>query len=172
MKIKTFLLILLIVILTACSAGPNLNRSAEQVAAASAKIADFDLPDGYRADFSASLLGYSMAAFNNGDGHSHLYLIQSENVSDGEKLAGMLDQMAPGSSDAKTRTRVIETLPVTIRGEETPLILSEGINSEGDAYRQATAAFQGKGGPAMLVFSEPVNHWSQVRIDALLRSIR
>ena len=171
MKVKTSLLSVLIVLLTACTGVPVVNLEAKKVVEAAGEIADFDLPDGYDADFSANLFGYTLAVFNSGDDYSHLYLIQSENESDWEKLAGMLDQLAPGSSDARTRMTIIESRPVVIRGKETTLILSEGVNSDDQAYRQATAAFQGLGGPAMVVISAPVNHWNQERVDTLLNSL-
>ena len=45
---------------------------------AAAEIADFDLPAGYYADFSTTLMGYEVAAYTRGDGPSHIYLIQSD----------------------------------------------------------------------------------------------
>ena len=172
MKIKTSLLTVLIVLMTACTGVPMVNLEAKKVIEAAAEIADFSLFDGYTADFSANLFGYTLAVFNSGDDYSHLYLIQSENESDWDKLAGMLDQLAPGSNDARTRMTIIGNKPVTIRGKETTLILSEGINSDGEAYRQATTAFQGLGGPALLVISAPVNRWNQDKVDTLLNSFQ
>jgi hypothetical protein len=135
-------------------------------------IADFDLPAGYSADFSNSMLGYTVAAYKGPNEPSHLYLIQSEKESDGDELAKMLAQLAPGSSDPNTRITVIEKRPVTLRGQEATLIVSEGVNSENVPYRQVTAAFEGKGGPALLMFSETVEAWDQVAVDEFLSSIR
>ncbi len=75
MNTKTILYVILIVLLTACSAG---NTDAEKVYSAASEIADFDLPAGYVPEFAASLMGYTVASFRLDDGHSHLYLIQSE----------------------------------------------------------------------------------------------
>jgi hypothetical protein len=135
-------------------------------------IADFDLPAGYSADFSSSMLGYTVAAFKGPNEPSHLYLIQSEKESDGEELAKMLAQLVPGSSDPDSRMTVIEKRPVTLRGHETTLIISEGVNSESVPYRQITVAFEGKGGPALLMFSETVNAWDEATVDEFLSSIR
>jgi hypothetical protein len=66
---------------------------------------------------------------------------------------------------------IIETRPVTVREQEVTLVISEGITSEGETYRQVTAAFQGKGGPALLMLSEPVTSWNQQVVDALIASI-
>jgi len=35
-----------------------------------------------------------------------------------------------------------------------------------------TAAFQGKGGPALLVISEPITRWSQETVETFIASIR
>ena len=157
---------------TACSTTDKINLNSQEVAGAASKIADFDLPDGYTADFTASLMGYSIAAFNPGDGNSHLYLIQSENEADGEKLAEMLEQLAPGTTDSQPEMTILESRTVTLRGEEAKLLISEGFNHENVNYRQATAAFHGKGGPALLVLSEPVNQWNPETLESLLTSIR
>lgn len=137
-----------------------------------AEIADFDLPMGYEPELSTKMLGYTLAAYKGKSGPSHLYLIQSEKESDGEELARMLTQLSPGSSDPNTRMTVIENRPVTVRGQETMLIMSDGINSEGESYRQVAVAFQGKGGPALLVFSESLDAWNQAGVDEFLDSIQ
>lgn len=168
---KCLLALVLLTGLSACGTTYLVKTDSDQVASAAAEIADFDLPAGYSADFTAQLMGYTVAAFNPGDGHSHLYLIQSADEADGEKLAEMLEQLAPGSSDPRTRMTVVETRPVIVRGEEGTLVISDGVNSEGDSFRQATVAFQGQGGPALLVLSEPVERWDQETVDAFLASI-
>ena len=172
MTTKIILLAVLIVLLTGCSAGVAVDTEAETVFETASKIAEIDLPSGYSADFSAHMLGYTAAAFNPGDGHSHLYLIQSEKESDGEKLASILNQIAPGTYDPQTRMTVIETRPVTVREQEGTLSISEGVTSEGESYRQAVVAFHGKGGPALVVLSEPVTRWNQETVDAFIASIR
>ena len=139
---------------------------------AGAAIAEFDLPAGYTFEVSTSMMGYTVAAYKGQNGPSHLYLIQSEQESDGEELAKMLAQLVPGAGDPDSGLTVVENRPATIRGQEVTLIVREGINSEGVAYRQVTAAFEGKGGPALLVFSERVDAWDQNAIDELLTSIR
>lgn len=163
---------IVLIALSACSTVEVINDDHQRVTSAASEIADFDLPTGYGADFSARLMGYTVAAFNPGDGYSHLYLIQSEDEADGEELAQMLDELAPGASDPQTRMTVVEIRPVTVRGQETTLVISEGVNSEGVAYRQAIVVFQGKGGPALLVLSEPVTRWNQETMDAFIASIR
>lgn len=171
MKPKLIYIVLLVFLLTACGVDATINIENDKVASAAAEIADFDLPAGYNPEISARLKGYSLVSYNPGDGNSHLYLIQSENESDGKKLANMLEQMTPGFHDAQTRMTVIESRLVTIRGEDVTLVISEGVTSEGETYRQITVPFQGKSGPSLLVFSEPITRWDQETADALIASI-
>lgn len=164
-------LIVMIVLLAACTTNTAVDINADTVVDIAAEIADFDLPADYVSEFSASLEGYILVSYSSGNDHSHLYLIQSENESDGEKLAGMVEQIAPGSYDPQTRMTVIETRLVRVREQEVILVISEGISSGCETYRQVTVAFQGKGGPALLVLSEPVTGWNQETVDALIASI-
>lgn len=168
---KIFIALVLLAGLSGCTGTESINTDTDQVYSAADEIVNFDLPAGYDPDFSTHLMGYTVAAFNPGDGHSHLYLIQSENESDGEKLADMLDRLAVNTGDPQTHMTVIETRPVTVRGQEVTLVISDGVNSEGASYRQAAVAFQGLGGPVLLVISEPVDSWDQAKVDALLASI-
>lgn len=174
MNKKTILhaLLPIVFVLVSCTTNISIKTDADTVASTTAEIADFDVPVGYDADFSARYENYVLVSFRPDDDHSHLYLVQSQDEADGEKLAAALAKLVPGLSDAQTRRRIIETRPVFVRGQSTNLILSEGVNSDGESYRQATAAFQGKGGPAIFVFSEPVSTWDQESVDALLASIQ
>jgi hypothetical protein len=170
-RVKILLTLVFLIGLSACASTSSFDSSVEQVTSAAAEIAEFDLPAGYHADFSAKLMGYTVAAFNPGDAHSHLYLIQSSKETDGQKLADMLDQLAPGASDAQTRMTVLENRSVIVRSQEVTMVISEGTDSEDESYRQATVAFEGQGGPALLVISEPTTSWDQATVDAFLASI-
>jgi hypothetical protein len=162
----------LLATLVACAPRVAINSDVEQISKASSDIVDFNLPADYSPEFTAQLAGYTAVAYNPGDGHSHLYLIQSENETDGEKLAQTLTDLVPGSSNPNTRLTVVENRAVTVRGQAATLVVSDGVNSEGGTYRQITVAFQGKGGPALLVLSEPTERWDQATVDALLASIQ
>jgi hypothetical protein len=172
MKLRISCFVLLAFLLTACGTNTTINTDTDKIISVASEIADFDLPAGYQPEFSASLEGYTLVSYNPGDGHSHLYLIQSEKESDGEKLASMVEQIAPGSYDPQTRMTVIETHLVTMREQEVTLVISEGVTSEGETYRQVTVAFQGKGGPALLVLCGPATSWNQQLVDAFIDSIQ
>ncbi len=144
------------------------------VAKQAAKIADFTLPEGYRPEMAFEMNGYSIVSYNPGDGHSHLYLVQAPTGTDitPEKVETMLAQEKTGQQDRTTRLTVVEKRAATIRGQAVTLVISEGTNGNGDAYRQATTAFQGKGGPAMLVLEEPTSRWDDARLSQLIASIQ
>jgi hypothetical protein len=75
------------------------------------------------------------------------------------------------SKDPST-TRVIEGKPVTIRGQDTYLEISEGTSSDGTTYRLATATFQSKGGPALLMIAGPFEEWDIKMVDTFVTSIQ
>jgi hypothetical protein len=122
MKTKTLPLIMLALLLTACGVDVSLNTNAANVTNAATEIADFDLPAGYYADFSSDVMGYSVAAYTRGDGPSHIYLIQSDHETDGEKLAQVLDELVISSGDPQTRMTVVETRSVMVDGQENTLV--------------------------------------------------
>jgi hypothetical protein len=167
----TTIAITLVAILTACGTVEATNDS-EHVAKLASKIADFELPEGFGSEFSAEMAGYILATYKGTSDPSHLYLIQSEKEADGEELERMLTELAPGSSDSNTRMTVIENRPVTVRGQQVTLVISDGVNHEGNSYRQGMVAFQGKGGPALLVFSESLNLWNDDVVNTLLDSVQ
>jgi hypothetical protein len=159
--------------LIAGCAGLTFSFSTDEVAIAEAAdtIASFTLPDGYHAEFTASGMGYTAVSYNPGDDQSHLYLLQSENEGDAEKLNEVLAEVAPGAYDPQTRLTVLETRSIVVRGAEAKLLISEGVNGEGAAYRQAALTFTGRGGPALLVLIAAAEDWSPDLVDTLIGSI-
>lgn len=158
-------------VLAACGTVEATDDS-QHVTELASKIADFDPPAGFSPEFTTEMLGYTLAAYKGASDPGHLFLIQSEKEADGPELEKMLKELAPGSSDPNARMTVVENRPVTLRGQEATLVVSEGINHEGKTYRQATVSFRGKGGPALLVFSDSVENWDQDAVDTFLQSIK
>ena len=66
----------------------------------------------------------------------------------------------------------VEQKRVTIRGQETTLSIGEGQTSEGETFRVATVTFQGKGGPALLMVSGPIEEWDLQIVETLIVSMR
>ena len=158
--------------IAACTPSGAININQAQITDLRSDMADFDLPIGFSADFSTHVMGYTAMAYSRGVGPSHIYLIQSEKESDREKLDQILDELVIGSGDPQTRMTVIETQSVQVRGQDTTLVISDCVNSEGTTYRQAAVAFQGDGGPALLVYSESMQNWNPTILSGLLASIQ
>jgi len=171
MKPRKIYLALVAFLLTACGLNVSLNSNTEMVTGAAEEIAAFDLPAGFSPEFSASLDDYTLVSYTPGDGHSHLYLVQSQDATDADKLAQVVKDIIPGERDAQTRMTIIETRPVTVDGQGATLVVSEGSSGEGQLYRQALVAFEGRGGPALLVFSTPITDWDPETVDALISSL-
>lgn len=165
-------IILMATLMTACGMNLAIETNTEKIDSAAAEIASFDLPADYRSEFSANLNEYTLVSYTLGDGYSHLYLVQSQNAADTDKLLRAMQNIVPGQYDPDARMTVLETRPVTVRGQETTLVISEGINGDGNTYRQALIAFDGNGGPALLVFSAPVSSWDLAIVETLVASIR
>ncbi len=172
---KLFLLFLCVVILAGAAACSRINivhPDRSTVDRVASEIADFELPAGFEADFSIFLLGYKLAAYQSADNRGHLYLLETSNEAVADKVGQSLKQMVPGRYDSNTRLTVVETRPVLIGGQQGKLIISEGMNSEGRAYRQVLATFEGKGGPALLLFVDGLERWDEARLYAMLSSVR
>ena len=172
MKTKSIVLALLALITSACGSDFSIGTSKSNIDQAVGEIADFDLPAGFQADFSTKLKGYTAVSYAGAESPSHLYLIQSANMLDAEKLSQALVQLVIGSGGPETNLTTVEVRSVEIRGQATELVISDAVNSEGTAYRQAAVSFQGNGGPALLVFSESHDNWDRSTLDNLLASIR
>jgi hypothetical protein len=158
--------------LTACEANPLLNTDAEKVLEVTEQIVEFPLPVGYKPDFTSSLKGYTLVSYRTENENGHLYFLQSKDAADEENLQNILNNLVPGTSDREGNQIVLDTSPITIRGQETNMILLEGKNSDGKEYRQVIINFEGKGGPAVFVFSELSSDWDLGKVEKLIVSIQ
>ncbi len=134
-------------------------------------IADFTLPPEYDPEFGLHAMGYTAVAYHN-DQNGHLYLMQSESDADGAALQEALDEMVPGYRDDANDLEVLEQRPFTLRNQEVTITISEGTGWEEETMRQATAVFQGKAGPTLLILRQPVNQWDDTAVEAFLATIR
>ncbi len=148
----------------------------ESVGELANSIVDFDLPEGYAPEASVNLLGFKVATFSPGDGKSHLYLMQfppsaEVNREAMEKQLLQALRSSGQSWDADEMHQVGEIVK-TIRDEEVTFTISEGTDNEGATFRAVVGVFQGKSGPALLMFAEPVEKWDEARVGALLDSLK
>jgi hypothetical protein len=144
----------------------------DEMVAAAEGIADLTLPAGFQPEFTASAMDYTVVSYSSGQEGVHLYLLQSTRADDAGMLEEALAEAAPGVYDPQTRLTVLERQTVTVRGQEAALVISDGINGEGQAYRQGAVSFEGRGGPALLIYIAPVESWDRLVVNDLVVSIR
>jgi hypothetical protein len=146
-----------------------------KVADVASTIADYRVPAGFGAPYSAHLLGFSLVGYTGNDGHSHIYLAQlpKDFLLDQADFEKQLRQVTPGQGfDRPSDMTVVDQQRATIRGQSVTLLVSQGINSDGDPFREVTAMFEGKGGQVLVVYETPINHWNQAEVDTFLASIQ
>ena len=139
------------------------------------RIADYNVPAGFGDPYSVHLLAFSLVGYTGDDKYSHIYLCQfpkylSLNQAEIERQFG--EATYSKWSDRPARMAVVDQRTVTIRGQEVTLVVSEGTNSEGSAYREVNALFQGKGGQAIVNLSAPIQSWDDAVVDQFLASIQ
>ncbi len=160
--------------LAACSPASMQQADQRQVNKIADKIADFDVPGGFSESFAAHLMDYSMVGYLGDDGHSHIYLFQLEAGKriDQAELDKLMRQADPQAAPARASYRVVGTQPASSMGQDVELAVIDGTNHDGDTFRQVTGSFQGRGGPAMVVFERPLDSWSDAELNTFLASIR
>lgn len=167
--ISILFLLFISLFLSSCSAAQSKNLQA-----VADKIAGYTLPQGYKEQFSVDLMGYQLVSFEGSTPNCHLFLVQAPKDSDIDveglkKQAGKLEGDNP---NRKVRdVRVVETRTATIRGQEVTLLVGEGINSEDLPFREVTALFEGRNGPAIVNISSPVDLWDWDLVNGFLASI-
>ena len=172
MKVKLLSILLMVIFLTACESNPLFNSDAEKVLDVTEQIVDFPLPVGYKPEFTANYKGYNFVSYQPGMDNSHLYFLQSTDIADEENLENILDVLVPGASEKDSRQEVLENLPITFRGQDTTLIHTKGTNSDGKEYQQILIGFDGKEGPALMVYSALSSDWNMEELICLLETVQ
>lgn len=154
----------------------TVSESPQEVVRVGGEIADYEIPEGFDSPVSIHIGDMTVIRYTTQDEMSYILLAQfPEGTSiDVEK---MLELMEEGSGDPNsiwysTEMTLLEQVPVIIHGQETTLNISEGTSSDGFTYRTATANFQGRGGPALVMVATPVEEWDQGMVDEFISSIR
>lgn len=145
-----------------------------QVESDASRIADFELPAGYTSEGAINIAGFLIVSYSPGDKHSHIVLVQAPANAhlDQAELEQYAQQAAAQRGyNRQTRSQVVGQQKATIRGQSVTLVIQEGTNSDGEAYRSLTGSFPGKGGTALVSFESPISRWDQAVVDAFLASI-
>jgi hypothetical protein len=139
------------------------------------EIADYDVPEGFGSPYSIHFEDVTIVAYKSASEKSHIVLAQfpegtSINVEE------MLKEIEKGSGDPNSiwynaRTELVEQKPVTVRGQECTLNISEGTSSDDVEFRMATAKFEGRGGPSLVMVAGPLDEWDIELVEAFIGSI-
>lgn len=140
------------------------------------EIADYEVPDGFGSPASLHIGNMTMIRYRTQDEMSYILLAQfPEGTS--INLEEILRLMEEGTNDPNNvwysaDTKIIEQKPVTICGQETTLNVSEGINVDRRDYRYATAKFEGRGGPSLVMVATPVDEWDSKMVEDFISTIQ
>jgi hypothetical protein len=150
----------------------TIDNEPTKVAAVREDIADYTLPVGFGEAQAVRLANFSMVSYTAEDGQTHIFLFQAPGVLilDEYELERQMG-LATGKDEWRDVT-VIESQPCQIRGEESTLIISEGVSHDGSRYRSASAIFDGNGGTALVNISGPSEDWDQEMVDDFIASLQ
>ena len=139
------------------------------------EIADYQVPEGFGSPYSVHFADVSMVGYKSQSGWSHILIAQfpAGTHIDVDK---MLRRISEGTGEPdrwwyNTDTTLIDEKPVTIRGQECILNISEGTSSEGTTYRSAAATFEGQSGPSLVLIVSPMDEWDIEMVEAFVASI-
>ena len=157
-------------------ADTNTSENPQEVVYFGSEIADFDMPKGFGSPYGMHFGEITSVGYASQSKNTHILLTQFPegthvNV---EEMLKLINQYSdhPDNAWADAQTTLIEEKPVTIRGEETTLSISEGTSSDGTTYRSATATFEGRGGPSLLLIAGPTEEWDIEMVEAFIASIQ
>jgi hypothetical protein len=156
-------------------ADTNTSEDPQEVAKIASEIAEFDLPAGFGSPYGMHLMGFTSVGYLSQSGHTHIYLTQfpKNTHADVDEMMRMLNEGGrPEDLWVGSHITEVEQRPVTIRDQESTLSIGEGQSSDGEDFRIATVAFQGKGGQALLMAAGPLEEWDIETVEALIASVR
>jgi hypothetical protein len=136
------------------------------------RIAGYSLPQGYREQFAVEMMDYQVVSLLGPEESSHIYLVQAPQGIDLD--VDQLEQariMDNHDTIEPKQMQVVENRPVVIRGQNVNLVIQEGLNSENQPYRSATALFEGRNGMALVSLSSRIDVWDAEMVDAFLTSL-
>ena len=123
----------------------------------SQEITDFSMPSGYRILTGTSMLGVANVMIVDLDSENLIWLFQSPS-----SAPVPADTLLSGISANEGITwEVVDVRLVSIRGEQSAVTIYQGFSDQNRLYHAWTGSFQGKGGPAAIVFFGPDDSWDE-----------
>lgn len=157
-------------------ADTNTSEEPQEVTRIGSEIADFNVPEGFGSPYGMHFGEITSVGYVSQSKNTHILLTQLPEGThvDVDEMLKLISQYSndPNSGWYDAQTTLIEEKPVTIRGQETTLSISGGTSSDGVTYRSATATFQGRGGPSLLMIAGPLDEWDIEMVEAFIASIQ
>ena len=156
-------------------ADTNTTEDLYEVADMANEIAIFTLPDGYSSPYGVHIGEITFIGFSSPSRNTHLLMAQFPNgtVVDVDEMLKQINRYSKDPNSSRyAESTLIEEKPVTIRGQETTLSISEGTSSDGVPYRSAVADFPGKRGPALVMIAGPMDEWDIEMVEEFIASIQ
>ncbi len=149
----------------------------QEIAQLASEIASFDIPESFIKQYGMKIGSWSLVQYMTNDEKSILFVTQfpaGTSINADEMMRQIQrNTRNPNSPWYNVDTALVEQKPVTIRGQETTLSISEGTTKEGVSYRMANAEFQGKGeGPALFLIVRPADQWDDQVVENFIASIQ
>lgn len=147
------------------------------IAVVSDKIAQYDLPSGYKAQVAMSIMMYDMVIIgpSSPGSNSMMIMLMQFNGDVGMTQEQMQEQVRQSfeqqSGQRGAPMTVVETRQETIRGEQVTVTVSEGT-AEGVTMRQWMTIFQGNGGLTVLMIQGSTSDWDEEAVINFIHSIR
>lgn len=144
----------------------------DTVAEARDAMADYTVPAGFDEGAAISIAGFSMITHTGDDNRSHITLIQEPSWLALDR-ADLERQVAQASgAEVWTEVKMVDSQPCQIRGQETTLVISEGVSHDNHRYRSASALFEGEHGTVLLSISGPAASWDEEMVQRFVEGIQ
>jgi hypothetical protein len=154
----------------------NMTNDNAKVSQLAAGIASFDLPAGFSPAFGMTFFGTTLAGYQGPGQDSMIMLMQFPSglkMDQASMEAQIRQAMSRQNSNASnTQMTIVDTRPVTIRGQDATLAISEGVTEKGVKIRQAMVFFPGDGGAAVVMIFSPAEEMDAASMEAFVKTIR
>jgi hypothetical protein len=149
----------------------------DRIALVGSDIAEYDIPQGFRAAFASNVSGFKLIALGPTKDSTHFTMILimqfpapvSANREEVERQMrqALTQQTGMGSASLS----VVDETIVEIKGKPVELTVQEGTTSDGIHIRQITGIFDGKQGPVLLMIIGEAESWNEEMVRTFLASI-
>ncbi len=154
-------------------AGQVFTTDAQQARDVGRQIADYTPPPGYAEQMSMNVLTAQWVIIGPVGREGVIFMLMQALGMWREQMEAQMRQSIQAQLGAGgDQLTLVDTRTVSIRGQPVPMTIYEGTSRGGGRMRQAFAAFDGKGGTALLMVAGDTTAWSQMAVDQFIASIR